>query len=408
MKVQLLSGLMVAAASAAAAAKPVSIPVKKIRMDEKVKTVDFESEMRYLGQKYLGLNPQRVADKLGLESYGLDAEGNPSHGVPLKNFLNAQYYSEIGIGTPPQTFKVVLDTGSSNLWVPGKDCSSIACFLHTKYDSSSSSSYKANGTKFEIRYGSGELSGFVSQDTVTIGDYKIKNQEFAEATSEPGLAFAFGKFDGILGLAFDTISVNKIVPPFYNLLDQQKGLDPIFSFYLSDTNEQGSDADGEFIIGGMPEGKYTGKVTKLPIRRKGYWEVSLDSFSFGDETLETENTGAAIDTGTSLIAVPSDVAELLNKEIGAKKSWNGQYTVDCAKVDSLPNVTFDFSGHKFDLPAKDYILNVQGSCISGFTGLDIPPPLGPVWIVGDAFLRRYISGYQLDPPAVLLAKSTSA
>ena len=403
MKLAILSGLLAAATTASA--KGVSIPIKKVRLDEKIKTVDFDSEMRYLGQKYLGLRPQRVADQIGTESYGLDAEGNPSHGVPLKNFLNAQYYSEIGIGNPPQTFKVVLDTGSSNLWVPGKDCSSIACFLHTKYDSSESSTYKANGTKFEIRYGSGSLSGFVSQDTVTIGDYKIKNQDFAEATSEPGLAFAFGKFDGILGLAFDTISVNKIVPPFYNLLSQAKGkVEPIFSFWLSDTNKDG-DADGEFVIGGMPEGRYEGKVTTLPLRRKGYWEVNLDAFSFGDETLETENTGAAIDTGTSLIAVPTDVAELLNKEIGAKKSWNGQYTVDCAKVDSLPSVTFDFSGHKFELPASDYILNVQGSCISGFTGLDIPPPLGPVWIVGDAFLRRYVSGYQLDPPAVLLAKS---
>jgi len=60
----------------------------------------------------------------------------------------------------------------------------------------------------------------VSQDTLKIGDLVIKHQDFAEATEEPGLAFAFGRFDGILGLGFDTISVNKMVPPFYNALDQ--------------------------------------------------------------------------------------------------------------------------------------------------------------------------------------------
>ena len=66
----------------------------------------------------------------------------------------------------------------------------------------------------------------------------------------------------------------------------------------------------------------------------------------------------------------------MNKEIGAKKSWNGAYTVDCDKVASLPDITFTFSGYNFSLPATDYILNTQGTCISSFQGLDIPPPLG--------------------------------
>jgi saccharopepsin len=155
-------------------------------------------------------------------------------------------YSEITIGTPPQSFKVVLDTGSSNLWVPSSSCNSIACYLHSKYDSSSSSTYKKNGSDCAIQYGSGSLEGFVSRDVVTIGDLKIKNQDFAEATSEPGLAFAFGKFDGILGLGFDTISVNKIVPPFYNML-QQKSLDePVFAFYLGDSNKDGDNSEATF------------------------------------------------------------------------------------------------------------------------------------------------------------------
>ena len=207
-------------------------------------------------------------------------------------------------------FKVVLDTGSSNLWVPSSECGSIACYLHTKYDSSASSTYKKNGSDFEIRYGSGSLSGFISQDTVQIGDVKIKNQLFAEATEEPGLAFAFGRFDGILGLGYDTISVNKIVPPFYSMVDQGLLDEPVVSFYLSDTNN--GDGDGsEAVFGGVNKDHYTGKLTKIPLRRKAYWEVDLDSISFGDATAELDNTGVILDTGTSLIALPSTLAELL-------------------------------------------------------------------------------------------------
>lgn len=203
-----------------------------------------------------------------------------------------------------------MDTGSSNLWVPSAECGSIACYLHSKYDHGSSSTYKKNGSDFEIRYGSGELSGYVSKDTVTIGDLTIKNQLFAEATSEPGLAFAFGRFDGILGLGYDTISVNGIPPPFYSMLDQKLLDEPVFAFYLGDSAAEGG-APSEAIFGGIDKKHYTGKITKLPLRRKAYWEVDLDSITFGGETAEFDDTGAILDTGTSLIVLPTTIAELL-------------------------------------------------------------------------------------------------
>lgn len=219
-------------------------------------------------------------------------------------------FSEIALGTPPQNFKVVLDTGSSNLWVPSQECGSIACYLHNTYDSSASSTHKKNGSDFEIRYGSGSLSGFVSQDTLRIGDVKVKHQDFAEATSEPGLAFAFGRFDGILGLGYDSISVNRVVPPFYNMLNQGLLDEPVFSFYLGNT-ANGDGDESEACLGGINKDHYTGELVKIPLRRKAYWEVDLDAIAFGDQSAELDNTGVILDTGTSLNALPSTLAELL-------------------------------------------------------------------------------------------------
>ena len=150
------------------------------------------------------------------------------------------------------------------------------------------------------------MSGFVSNDKVKIGDLTIDHQDFAEATSEPGLAFAFGRFDGILGLGYDTISVNHITPPFYSMVNQGLLDQPKFAFYLGD-EEEGS----ELVFGGIDQNHYTGDFVKIPLRRKAYWEVEFDAISYGDETAELEETGVILDTGTSLIALPSTLAELL-------------------------------------------------------------------------------------------------
>jgi saccharopepsin len=375
--------------------------LKKIPLSEQLEHASIDTQVKHLGQKYMGVRPQSHSEEMFKET---SVHADKGFTVPVSNFLNAQYFSEITIGTPPQSFKVVLDTGSSNLWVPSQQCGSIACYLHTKYDSSSSSTYKKNGTTFEIHYGSGSLSGFVSQDTMTIGDLSIKKQDFAEATEEPGLAFAFGRFDGILGLGFDTISVNKMVPPFYNMIEQGLLDEPVFAFYLGDTSNGEAD-ESEAIFGGVNEDHFTGKITTIPLRRKAYWEVDLDAIAFGDASAKLENTGVILDTGTSLIALPSTLAELLNKEMGAKKGYNGQYTVECEKRDSLPDMTFTLSGYDFTITPYDYILEVQGSCISSFMGMDFPEPVGPLAILGDAFLRKWYSIYDLGKGTVGLAKS---
>jgi saccharopepsin len=181
------------------------------------------------------------------------------------------------------------------------------------------------------------------------------------------------------------------------LLDEKK-----FAFYLSDSSKGD---ESEAIFGGVNKDHYAGKMTNIPLRRKAYWEVDFDAITLGDQTAEMDSTGAILDTGTSLIALPSTMAELLNKEIGAKKGYNGQYSVECNTRDSLPDLTFTLTGHNFTIGPYDYILEVSGSCISAFMGFDIPAPAGPLAILGDAFLRRWYSVYDLENNSVGLAKA---
>ncbi|KGL79397.1 Cathepsin D, partial [Tinamus guttatus] len=321
--------------------------------------------------------------------------------------LQAQYYGEIGIGTPPQKVTVVFDTGSPHLWGPAPHLLDIACLLHHKYDASKSSTYVKNGTEFAIHYGTGSLSGYLSQDTVTLGDLEIKNQIFGEAVKQPGITFIAAKFDGILGMAFPKISVDKVTPFFDNIMQQKLIEKNIFSFYLN--RDPTAQPGGELLLGGTDPKYYSGDFSWVNVTRKAYWQVHMDAVDVANGlTLCKGGCEAIVDTGTSLITGPTKEVKELQKAIGAKPLIKGEYVIPCEKVSSLPVITLTLGGKPYQLTGEQYVFKVsaQGEtiCLSGFSGLDVPPPGGPLWILGDVFIGPYYTVFDRDNDSVGFAK----
>ena len=272
------------------------------------------------------------------------------------------YTGTVSIGSPPQDFTVVFDTGSANLWIPGSGCHSVACFLHSKYRAEkSSTSVKLNET-FASQYGSGDCKGNLVQDVVSVAGLDVPEQVFG-ATTEEALTFATARFDGILGLAFRKISVDHVPTVFHNMIKTHH-IEPAFGVWLAHGGTSGvathygsnkltlpRAADGslicfshssrpdipthtsilthdyaaasgispdrnggEIVFGGADPEKYEGDMKYYDLTSETYWEIELFEINVNGTTFGSAK--AIVDTGTSLIAGPKDVVDQINTGTG--------------------------------------------------------------------------------------------
>jgi len=315
--------------------------------------------------------------------------------IPITNIFDAQYFGEIDIGSPSQKFKVIFDTGSSNVWVPSSECwFSIACWLHNTYKYSSSKSYFNNGTSLEIKYGSGSLSGHFSDDDLTLAGLTAKNFTFAEATSLSGTSFIMAKFDGILGLGFRTICVGRVETAIESLFRQGQLNEAKFSFYLTRGGADGS----ALVLGGANPNYYVGDMKNYTLSSATYWLIDLNGITINGENIAAQK--GILDTGTSLIVGDPVVINKINSMIG---------TVDasCAGIDKLQNVSISIGSDVYVLTPADYVLKVtalgQTECMSGFLAMDLH--MDNVIILGDVFLKTYYTVFDMSTQSVGIAKA---
>uniref|UniRef100_A0A8C4RKE7 pepsin A n=1 Tax=Erpetoichthys calabaricus TaxID=27687 RepID=A0A8C4RKE7_ERPCA len=298
---------------------------------------------------------------------------------PLTNDYDLSYYGIISIGTPPQSFKVIFDTGSSNLWVPSIYCSSYAC--------SKSPSSMASSQTISVQYGTGAMSGILGYDTVTVGSIVDTNQIFGLSKNEPGSFLYYVEFDGILGLAYPSISASGATPVFDNMMSEGLVSQDLFSFYLSRNGQEGS----VVTFGGVDPAYYTGSIHWIPLSSETYWQITVQNVKVKGQVVAcVYGCEAIVDTGTSLLVGDSN-------NINNILAW---YSVNCNNIGSMPDVTFVINGVEFALPASAYVM--QSSSM-----VDVGPSGHPheLWILGDVFIREWYSIFDRANNMVGLAKA---
>uniref|UniRef100_A0A8V5G6R5 pepsin A n=1 Tax=Melopsittacus undulatus TaxID=13146 RepID=A0A8V5G6R5_MELUD len=283
------------------------------------------------------------------------------------------YYGTISIGTPPQDFTVIFDTGSSNLWVPSVYCSSQPCSNHNLFNPAESSTFVSTNDSVYIAYGTGSMSGVLGYDTVRVADIDVYHQIFGLSETEPGDFFYYTPFDGILGLAFPSLASSGATPVFDNMMSEGLVAKDLFSVYLSKNEESGS-----FVLfGGIDPYYVRNGITWIPLSAETYWQITMDSVSINSMAVACSNgCQAIVDTGTSLLAMPSTALA----------------QIECSSQGSLPAIVFHINGEPGagnPHPAPCCVLQRDGSCSLGFQSVGVPTESGELWILGDVFIREY-------------------
>uniref|UniRef100_A0A8C0W7T4 Peptidase A1 domain-containing protein n=1 Tax=Castor canadensis TaxID=51338 RepID=A0A8C0W7T4_CASCN len=322
---------------------------------------------------------------------------------PMRNYLDCEcgglvYIGIISIGTPPQEFKVILDTGSADFWVPSIYCSSRACSKHKVFNPLLSSTFVISGRPINLTYGTGKMLGFLAYDTVKIGGLTDVAQAFGLSLEEPGQFMEYAVFDGILGLSYPSLSLQGATPVFDSLWEQGLLSQRLFAFYLSSKDEKCS----VLLLGGTDPSYYSGDLHWVPVSKPIYWQIDIDSISMKGEVIACDGgCQGIIDTGTSLLTGPPISVLNIQKIINAKPSKSGEYVLDCSAINTLPDIVFAINGINYPVPASAYIQkSYSQTCQSNFEqGMDDPE----IWVLGDVFLRLYFTVFDRENNRIGLA-----
>ncbi|KAF9164283.1 hypothetical protein DFQ26_001628 [Actinomortierella ambigua] len=252
------------------------------------------------------------------------------HGQPLVSHKNETWSLSLSVGDPPETFTVLVSTGSSDLLLPGSDCST--CQGHKLYNPQASVlSTQVNSDMFEIALDGGFGVDCLSfTDTVTIGELNAPQQTIGVATHT-----ARGQLDA-----------------------------SVFSLKLAPD-------DSELFLGGINDQLYAGEITYTPVTGERYWVVTVGSINVNQEPVASDRK-AIIESESGRITLSPGEAEVFFSKIpGARPSskGDGQYAYPC---DSSPTVSLTFGDRSFyitpDVFNKGFESEGGSYCVAAVVG----------------------------------------
>ncbi|KAG0145715.1 hypothetical protein CROQUDRAFT_658385 [Cronartium quercuum f. sp. fusiforme G11] len=362
--------------------------------------------------------------------------------VLTNGYADSEYYGVVKIGTPPQTFNVILDTGSSDLWILGSSTtsstttstSSSSSTFHSSmggigtpgttstitgasFVPTNSSTYKSSTTAFQITYGSGAASGTVATETVTQGSYTVTNQAFAVVTKASS-GLLSGDVSGIMGMGFTPLASTNAAP-FW-----QSANIPSFGFGLSRFVNISTTSDvepgGIMTLGGPNTTLYTGNINYISLKAQTYWLVALDNVMINGQAISNSGSDAvAIDTGTSLIGAPTSIVQAIYSNITgsspATGSYKGYYEFPCS---SAPSLSLTFGGISYSIAPDDFNVGTVDEsgkmclgaifAVESATSSSTTTSLTPAWIVGDSFLKNVYTVFRASPSPAAVGFATPA
>lgn len=357
--------------------------------------------------------------------YGVGASGNQKRASGQNLLTNVQfdstYFGSIAVGTPPASFNVILDTGSSDLWLASGSSNDRSTEGITLFEPTSSSTFQDLNKQFGITYGSGSAQGVLGQDRVQFSGFEV-NQTFG-LVNQTTQQLLTQPISGLMGMGFQSIAASG-APPFWQSLAETSGaLDSsLFAFQLTrftnDTNAQQLEPGGTFTLGATNSSLFTGDIDyqDIPDGAPGYWVQELTGLKVNGQSINIptgSDAWAAIDTGTTGVGVPADTLQAIFAAIPNSQPGSGQtsgyYLFPCSTSVTV-EVTWGNSSHSWSISPADFALQQvdQDNCAGAFFDIPTQGTSAPPFIFGDTFLKNVYSVYRSNPPSVGFAQLSSA